>query len=98
MPSTPSVNSLFTSTLTSAGITPNAMDAFAAPQVLTTSGSTPDLLGAGNQPALLTTTGTSSGTPASFVSTSTGGAPSEGAAEEGGRQLETEEKEKEDAR
>ncbi|MCW2241359.1 filamentous hemagglutinin N-terminal domain-containing protein [Azospirillum canadense] len=55
VPSTPGVTSLFTGTMTSAGLTPNALDAFASPQVLTTSGTTPNLIGTGAQPSVLST-------------------------------------------
>ncbi|OYD80481.1 hypothetical protein CHT98_31140 (plasmid) [Azospirillum brasilense] len=48
VPSTPGVTSLFTGTVTSAGLTPNALAAYAAPQVLT-------LAGAGAQPEVLST-------------------------------------------
>ncbi len=55
VPSTPGATSLFTGTMTSAGLTPNALDAFASPQVLTTSGTTPNLIGTGAQPSVLST-------------------------------------------
>ena len=55
VPSNPGVNSLFTGAMTSASLTPNALDAFASPQVLTSSGATPNLIGAGAQPAVLST-------------------------------------------
>ncbi|CAO3455988.1 hypothetical protein [Azospirillum argentinense] len=48
VPSTPGVASLFTGTVTRAGLTPNALAAYAAPQVLT-------LAGAGTQPEVLST-------------------------------------------
>ncbi|WP_114857042.1 filamentous hemagglutinin N-terminal domain-containing protein [Azospirillum brasilense] len=48
VPSTPGVASLFTGTVTRAGLTPNALAAYAAPQVLT-------LVGAGTQPEVLST-------------------------------------------
>ena len=53
VPSTPGVTSLFTGTMTGAGLTPNALAAYAAPQVLTLSGTTPSLTGAGAQPEVL---------------------------------------------
>ena len=62
VPSNPGVNSLFTGTMTSAGLTPNALDAFASPQVLTSSGATPNLIGAGSQPSVLSTGTTPNGT------------------------------------
>ncbi|MDQ2103305.1 beta strand repeat-containing protein, partial [Azospirillum isscasi] len=55
VPSTPGVTSLFTGTITGAGLTPNALAAYAAPQVLSLSGTTPSLTGAGAQPEVLST-------------------------------------------
>ncbi|TWA82081.1 hypothetical protein FBZ85_102456 [Azospirillum brasilense] len=55
VPSTPGVTSLFTGTVTRAGLTPNALAAYAAPQVLTLAGTTPSLTGAGTQPEVLST-------------------------------------------
>ena len=57
VPSTPGVTSLFTGTVGSAGLTPNALAAYAAPQVLTLAGTTPTLTGAGTQPEVLTGSG-----------------------------------------
>jgi filamentous hemagglutinin family protein len=53
VPSTPSVSALFSGTVTSAGITPNALAAYQAPQVLTNV----DTLGAGSTPQILETNG-----------------------------------------
>ncbi|TWA85685.1 hypothetical protein FBZ83_103277 [Azospirillum brasilense] len=55
VPSTPGVTSLFTGTTTRAGLTPNALAAYAAPQVLTLAGTPPTLTGAGAQPEVLST-------------------------------------------
>ncbi|QCO18067.1 filamentous hemagglutinin N-terminal domain-containing protein (plasmid) [Azospirillum brasilense] len=55
VPSTPGVTSLFTGTVTRAGLTPDALAAYAAPQVLTLAGTAPTLTGAGTQPEVLTT-------------------------------------------
>ncbi len=55
VPSTPGVASLFTGTMTRAGLTPNALAAYAAPQVLTLAGTTPSLTGVGAQPEVLST-------------------------------------------
>ncbi|MBK4719431.1 hypothetical protein JJL56_11160 [Azospirillum sp. YIM DDC1] len=55
VPSTPGVTSLFTGTVTGAGLTPNALAAYAAPQVLSLAGTTPSLTGAGAQPEVLST-------------------------------------------
>ncbi|TWA72857.1 hypothetical protein FBZ82_102458 [Azospirillum brasilense] len=55
VPSTPGVTSLFTGTTTRAGLTPNALAAYAAPQVLTLAGTTPTLTGVGAQPEVLST-------------------------------------------
>ncbi|MBB3264626.1 filamentous hemagglutinin family protein [Azospirillum sp. OGB3] len=62
VPSTPGVTSLFTGTVTRGGLTPNALAAYAAPQVLT-------LAGAGFQPEVLST---GSGVGGSGVGGSTG--------------------------
>ncbi len=53
VPSTPTATALFSGTVTSAGLTPNALSAYQAPQVLTTV----TILGAGNTPQVLETTG-----------------------------------------
>ncbi|NUB16158.1 hypothetical protein GAY28_28680 [Azospirillum brasilense] len=55
VPSTPGVTSLFTGTVTRAGLTPNALAAYAAPQVLSLAGTTPSLTGVGAQPEVLST-------------------------------------------
>ncbi|WP_454016197.1 filamentous hemagglutinin N-terminal domain-containing protein [Azospirillum sp. Marseille-Q6669] len=55
VPSTPGVTSLFTGAMTHAGLTPNALAAYAAPQVLTLAGTTPSLTGVGAQPEVLST-------------------------------------------
>ncbi|UKJ77128.1 filamentous hemagglutinin N-terminal domain-containing protein [Azospirillum brasilense] len=55
VPSTPGVTSLFTGAMTHAGLTPNALAAYAAPQVLTLAGTTPSLTGVWAQPEVLST-------------------------------------------
>ncbi|SNS97476.1 MULTISPECIES: filamentous hemagglutinin N-terminal domain-containing protein [unclassified Azospirillum] len=52
VPSTPTVTALFSGTVTSAGVTPNALAAYQAPQVLTSV----NTLGAGSTPQVLETT------------------------------------------
>ncbi|MFC5358854.1 beta strand repeat-containing protein, partial [Azospirillum himalayense] len=78
VPSTPGVTSLFTGTVSSAGLTPNALAAYAAPQVLTLAGTTPTLTGAGTQPEVLTTspgTGGSAGAGTAPGTTRAGAQP-----------------------
>ncbi|CAO3380993.1 filamentous hemagglutinin N-terminal domain-containing protein [Azospirillum argentinense] len=75
VPSTPGVASLFTGAVSRTSLTPNALAAYADPQVLTLGGTAPTLTGAGVQPEVLSTGSGSAGAGTAPGTTRAGAQP-----------------------